>query len=173
MALSAVFPNQKNTSNCSLPPIIFWELNTVKLFYGKTALFHRFPLNGKEMIITKILCLKITFLLLLLFEMPFWISILHPKGTHPILSIPTAFYLNHQKPQYRILRFLLIWQKIFTSKFPGTIFTGNFRKSFSSGKRSGHALPLLSSSRNRRKPVHIPGHVPCSCQKDSLLPGSI
>ena len=72
------FPNQKNTSNCSLPPIIFWELNTVKLFYGKTALFHRFPLSGKEMIITKILCLKITFLLLLLFEMLFWISMLHP-----------------------------------------------------------------------------------------------
>ncbi len=71
MALSAFFPKQKNTSNCSLPPIIFWELNTVKLFYGKTALFHRFPLNGKEMIITKILCLKITFLLLLLSEMPF------------------------------------------------------------------------------------------------------
>ena len=47
---------RKISSNCSLPPIIFWELNTVKLFYGKTALFHRFPLNGKEMIITKILC---------------------------------------------------------------------------------------------------------------------
>ena len=64
-------------------------------------------------------------------------------------------------------------KEIFTSKFPGTIFTGNFRKSLSSGKRSGHALPLLSSSGNRRKPVHIPGHVPCSCQKDSLLPGSV
>ena len=126
MALSAVFPNQKNTSNCSLPPIIFWELNTVKLFYGKTALFHRFPLNGKEMIITKILCLKITFLLLLLFEMPFWISILHPKGTHPILSIPTAFYLNHQKPQYRILRFLLIWQKNFYQQIPWNYFYRQF-----------------------------------------------
>ncbi len=66
------------------------------------------------MIITKILCLKITFLLLLLFGMPFWISnAFHPKGTGPIPSIPTAFYLNHQKPQYRILRFLLIWQKKF------------------------------------------------------------
>lgn len=126
MALSAVFPNQKNTSNCSLPPIIFWELNTVKLFYGKTALFHRFPLNGKEMIITKILCLKITFLLLLLFEMPFWISILHPKGIHPIPSIPTAFYLNHQKPQYRILRFLLIWQKNFYQQIPWNYFYRQF-----------------------------------------------
>ena len=64
-------------------------------------------------------------------------------------------------------------KKVFTSKFPGTIFTGNFRKSLSSGKRSGHALPLLSSSGNRRKPVHIPGHVPRSCQKDPLLPGSV
>ena len=27
-----LFPESENTSNCSLPPIIFWELNTVKLF---------------------------------------------------------------------------------------------------------------------------------------------
>ena len=46
----------------------------------------------------KILCLKITFLLLLLFEMPFWISMLHPSGTRPIPSISTAFYLNHDIP---------------------------------------------------------------------------
>ena len=74
----------------------------------------------------QLLCLKITFLLLLLFEMPFWISILHPKGTHPILSIPTAFYLNHQKPQYRILRFLLIWQKNFYQQIPWNYFYRQF-----------------------------------------------
>ena len=78
MALSAVFPESEKYQQLLSSPIIFWELNTVKLFYGKTALFHRFPLNGKEMIIMKILCLKITFLLLLLFEMLFWISMLHP-----------------------------------------------------------------------------------------------
>ena len=74
----------------------------------------------------KILCLKITFLLLLLFEMPFWISMLHPSGTRPIPSISTAFYLNHQKPQYRILRFLLIWQKNFYQQIPWNYFYRQF-----------------------------------------------
>ena len=74
----------------------------------------------------KILCLKITFLLLLLFEMLFWISMLHPSGTRPIPSIPTAFYLNHQKPQHRILRFLLIWQKNFYQQIPWNYFYRQF-----------------------------------------------
>ena len=78
------------------------------------------------MIITKILCLKITFLLLLLFGMPFWISTLHPKGTGPIPSIPTAFYLKHQKPQYRILRSFLIWQKNFYQQIPWNYFYRQF-----------------------------------------------
>lgn len=78
------------------------------------------------MIITKILCLKITFLLLLLFGMPFWISTFHPKGTGPIPSIPTAFYLKHQKPQYRILRSFLIWQKNFYQQIPWNYFYRQF-----------------------------------------------
>ena len=127
MALCCSFSRiMKNTSNCSLPPIIFWELNTVRLSYGKTAPFHRLPLNGKEMIITKMTLSENHFPsasairnAILDFNTP-------PKGIRPIPSIPTAFYLNHQKPQYRILRFLLIWQKNFYQQIPWNYFYRQF-----------------------------------------------
>ena len=71
MALSAVFPEAEKYQQLLSSPNNILGIEYCKAILRETALFHRFPLNGKEMIITKILCLKITFLLLLLFEMPF------------------------------------------------------------------------------------------------------
>lgn len=52
MALSAVFESEKYQQLLSSPNNIL-GIESVKLFYGKTALFHRFPLSGKEMVSRK------------------------------------------------------------------------------------------------------------------------
>lgn len=78
MALSAVFPESEKYQQLLSSPNNILGIEYCKAILRENSSISPFPLSGKEMIITKILCLKITFLLLLLFEMLFWISMLHP-----------------------------------------------------------------------------------------------